>query len=247
MGSTDPLIAQSLAVLPADGAAIPKKPLSDSQAAAKLMESAEKAFARGEYATAAQLHKQALALDPKNYPEDLREDLQARAAACEWFARAVAIDPDTETAHRYWADALFQQGKIREATDQYVEAVVADPYNRLTRERFRQFCDGQQPPLRARAMRLPSGGVVLKDGKTEIRVAPGDDTVASVLSLAYAVTCASFRTDEFTKQFPKEKKQRRSLPEEVAGLRALNEAAQAMLDTKSSHSSPKTSPSGGRR
>lgn len=45
-----------------------------------------------------------------------------------WFAKAIAIDPDRETAYRYWGDTLFQAGDQTGAREKLVEAVVAEPY-----------------------------------------------------------------------------------------------------------------------
>src|SRR5258706_12411983 len=51
--------------------------------------------------------------------------------AGELFTKANKIDPDRETAYRYWGDALLEYGKDDEARAKFIEAIVADPYNQL--------------------------------------------------------------------------------------------------------------------
>ncbi len=243
LGASDPLMFGLLEAIPADGSPVSKPPLSTDQAVSAIMSDAEKAFGRGDYARAAALHKQALGLDPKNYSAALFCGDAYFAArdfdlANEWFARAVAINPDIETAHRYWADALARKGKFTEATDQFIQAVVAEPYNRLPRERFRQFRESLGPPQRARPMNLPSARVAYKDGKVDIQIGKDDGSFGAVLELCYATVCAKVRTEDFGRLFPKETKPRRSLPEEVAGLRAMNQMAGEIAAAKNDTTKP---------
>ena len=51
--------------------------------------------------------------------------------AGEWFAKAVRINADRETAHRYWGDALMMGQDKRDASrEHFVDAIVAEPYTR---------------------------------------------------------------------------------------------------------------------
>jgi hypothetical protein len=43
-------------------------------------------------------------------------------------AKAIAIDPDRETAYRYWGDLLIQIGDQSGAREKVIEAVIAEPY-----------------------------------------------------------------------------------------------------------------------
>jgi tetratricopeptide (TPR) repeat protein len=67
--------------------------------------------------------------------------------AGEWFARAISIDPDRETAYRYWGDVLTKQGKMMEARDKFVKAFIAAPYNRLARAGLIKWADKNQVSL----------------------------------------------------------------------------------------------------
>jgi tetratricopeptide (TPR) repeat protein len=84
----------------------------DAQA---VFREAEGAFGRSDWTAAAKLYLQAAALDPSWYDPALYAGdsflrLKDGSNAGIWFAKAIAIDPDRETAYRYWGDALFQAG-----------------------------------------------------------------------------------------------------------------------------------------
>lgn len=102
----------------------------DAQA---IFHEAEAAFGRSDWAAAAKLYTQAADLDaswydPALYAGDSFFRLKDGANLSIWFAKAVAIDPDRETAYRYWGDALFQAGDQIGAREKFVEAVIAEPY-----------------------------------------------------------------------------------------------------------------------
>ena len=63
------------------------------------------------------------ATDPKVKDENFNK-------AGEWFAKAIAIEPNVETAHRYWGDALMHQGKQQDAMLKFIDGIIADPGNR---------------------------------------------------------------------------------------------------------------------
>jgi tetratricopeptide (TPR) repeat protein len=102
----------------------------DAQA---VFHEAEGAFGRSDWAAAAKLYTQAAALDsgwydPALYAGDSFFRLKDGTNLGIWFAKAIAIDPDRETAYRYWGDALFQAGDQIGAREKFVEAVIAEPY-----------------------------------------------------------------------------------------------------------------------
>ncbi|HEY0386726.1 MAG TPA: tetratricopeptide repeat protein, partial [Pyrinomonadaceae bacterium] len=125
---------------PADAA------FSGNKEADAAMREGEEAHTRGDLDKAIAAYQRALQLDPKLYMAALftgdmyfkkgynESDATAKEAlmqkAGEWFARAIAIDPNIETAYRYWGDALMTVNKMTEAKDKYVDAIIAEPYNR---------------------------------------------------------------------------------------------------------------------
>ncbi len=236
LGCTEALLPVVLDGIQADGS-IPPKNFSAHRSVDTLMREAEKAYSKGNYSEAAKLHEQALAIEPTNYEAallcgDAYFGQKDYATAGVWFAKAIAINPDIETAHRYWGDALVHLGRKEDALAQYIEAVVADPFNRLTRTRFKEFAQAMLVPLRTEPLRLPPGGFTLKNGKPEIQMDPSVGEYGSALGLAYAVACANVRVEEFKTRFPQEKQPRRTLVEEVEGLRLMLNVAGEMTAAK---------------
>ena len=64
--------------------------------------------------------------------------------ADQWFAREVEIDPNRETGYRFWGDDLVAQGRASEAKEQFINAVVADPYNQRSWMALSQWAKGQK-------------------------------------------------------------------------------------------------------
>jgi len=243
LGSQEPLVDKLLGQLKADGSPLPPGRFSANDAVETLMQAAEDAFAKADYSRAAELHQQALRLEPGNYFAalycgDAYLAQKDYAAAGEWFAKAVAINPDKETAYRYWADALARQKKYEAATERFIEAVVAEPYNNMTRGRFRQYAQTAGLSSRIALLSLPRAAVKLTEGKPEIQLAPDQDSYAGALALGYAAACLKVRTDEFARRYPAEKLARRSLAEEVAGLRSMLQIAQELAGGKSDPPAP---------
>ena len=49
-----------------------------------------------------------------------------------WFARAIAVDPNRETAYRYWGDAILKFGNDPAAArEKFIDAIVAEPYSKF--------------------------------------------------------------------------------------------------------------------
>jgi len=121
-------------------------PFTNIRDAERAIREGEDAFARGDLDAALTHYKHALELDPQLYEAALYAgDMYFKKAyamadkkaagdlmdkAGEWFARAASINPDRETAYRYWGDALSWQERRDDARAKFVEAVVAEPYTR---------------------------------------------------------------------------------------------------------------------
>jgi cytochrome c-type biogenesis protein CcmH/NrfG len=85
----------------------------------EVMRAGEAAFTRGDMQGALSAYQQALLLDPKVYDAalfsgDVCFRLDQVEKSYEWYARAAQIDPDQETAYRYWGDALIRGWKKRD-------------------------------------------------------------------------------------------------------------------------------------
>jgi tetratricopeptide (TPR) repeat protein len=109
LGNTSPLsenLRQLLGELPTSGAI----KFSDNPAVEKLMLTGESAFSRRDFDEALKAYAKALELEPTNYSAtlftantyDRKNDF---AEAAEWNERAIKLDPNMETAYRYYADS----------------------------------------------------------------------------------------------------------------------------------------------
>jgi tetratricopeptide (TPR) repeat protein len=191
---------------------------------------AEILFSKGDLAGAVTLYAKSYGENPTFYfaplyAGDCEFKLGHYDEAGVWFARAIAIDPDTETAHRYWADDLLKAGKVSEAHKQYVEAFIVDPYSKAPRLQLRAFAtkDGYRvipPPIT-----LPAPPTTGKDGHINITMAfPAAGEKQDPLSfvwLGYSMNAALWQGEKFKKAYPNEKQYRHSLAEEVESLKMV--------------------------
>ena len=53
------------------------------------------------------------------------------APGAEWYERALQLDPNIETAYRYYADMLARNGEMAKSRAMLIQAAVAEPYNRI--------------------------------------------------------------------------------------------------------------------
>jgi len=156
LGDTSPYVASVLnAASKTPGGAAMNAPLgmppltvgythAGTDKAQALYAQAEQAFAGQNYTAAAGLYVKAAQADPQWYmpPLDagdayfhLKDWKQANA----WFGKAVAIDPDRETAYRYWGDELFAAGDRVGAKAKYVSAVIAEPFTAATWSKLQEW------------------------------------------------------------------------------------------------------------
>lgn len=214
----------------------PSKPLDsapESSPGASLLKEGEKAYGAGDYETALAKYAAALDADPHLYQAALfagdsayaQKDL---ATAAKWFAKAIAIDPNRETAYRYWGDAILRySGHPMAAKEKFIEAIVAEPYNRLAWQGIGQWAQAEKavilPPKIERP--APPEADPNKPNTTNIPINVGtlDDkrNPGGFAWMMYSMVRATYRGDEFKKYFPNEKEYRHSLKEEDAALGAV--------------------------
>ena len=216
-------------------------PFSKIRAAETAIREGEAAFTHGEMDQAIAAYKRALEADPQLYDAALyagdsefkkamtSNDSRFRSdhfdAAGVWFSKAIAINPNIETAYRYWGDALEAQGKTNEARDKFVDAIVAEPYSRRSYVGLTQW--GQRHNVKLGHPRIvPPSSMTTEGSKTTLNVDPRtlDSQDGSNEWLVYDLTRVAWRQADFFKNYPEEKAYRHSLKEEAAALRLVAEA-----------------------
>ena len=234
-----------------------KIPYSTIQSAEAAIREGEAAFVKGDMEAALAAYKRALDLDPKLYNAALyagdsefkkaykSTDPQFRAEhfgqAAIWFAKAIAIEPNRETAYRYWGDALDIQGKTAEARDKFVEAIIAEPYNRRPYMGLMQWAEKHKVPLGHPKIEIASNVSSDKPGEVKITVndlAKGKDKDGSAAWLMYGIARAGWmdkangRSEKFSKAYPGEKSYRHSLAEEIDALSMVATSVSGQLKDK---------------
>jgi len=218
LGQKSALLENLLQTIPEDG----KAHYSNSPAD-QAMRAAEAAFSRRDFDEAIKNYSKVLEYEPKRYAAVLfiGDTYYAKkdwTRAAEWYQRAIDLDPNRETAHRYYSDMLLKNGDIAGARSRAIQAVVAEPYNPITWRALKYWADANKLELRRVHIDAPNN-VSQKDAKNiTVTMDPGAPEETRTLWLTYGLAKASWRGDEFKKQFPGEKQYRHSLPEETSAL-----------------------------
>ena len=210
----------------------PAKPdeVAPTSSGAALLKEAEKAYGAGDFTTAMAKYKAAAETDPQLYEAPLfagdtayvQHDLKT---AAEWFARSIKIDPNRETAYRYWGDAILRDGNDPgKARELFIEAIVAEPYNKLAWQGLQQWAQREQAVLMPPKIDRPAAPITdpKKPNNITINIDPAatDDKKHPGASawLMYSMMRASYQMEAFKKDHPDEKEYRHSLKEEDMAL-----------------------------
>jgi tetratricopeptide (TPR) repeat protein len=226
LGDNSNLLQTLLGMLPEDGGTVTFSP---SQEINEIMQHAEADFARGDLNKALDGYIQASLLNPNLYEAalftgDVFYKQHKPGSAGEWFKRAIQIDPDRETAYRYWGDALVSLGDMQSAREKFIQAVVADPYGKNSWMGLNQWADRNKAKLNWVHLQDKSA-VSEKDQKNiSITLDPGsgkkdDPTLAAWM--AYGMERALWHGDKFKKEFPNEPSYRHTMREEADSLHLL--------------------------
>jgi len=216
--STSPLaenLLQLLQQMPESGAIH----FSDNPAADEAMRAGEAAFSLRNFDEAIKDYSKALEIEPQNYSAalfigntyDKKNDL---AQAAKWYERAIGLDPNIETAYRYYADMLAKQGEMSRARAMLIHAAVAEPYNRIVWRELRAWAAINNTQINSVYAGVPVSAVK-KDAQTP---AARD---ASDAWRAYLAVQSEWRSGgKFKEHFPLETGYRHTLAEESEALNA---------------------------
>jgi Flp pilus assembly protein TadD len=229
LGNTSPLaqnLHQLLGQLPANG----EIKFSDNPSIEQAMVAGEAAFSRRDFPEALKNYAKALELDPRNYPAVLftgntyhRQNDFAKAA--EWYQRAIQLDPNVETAYRYYAEMLVKRGDMAKARTMFIQAAVAEPYNRMVWRDLWGWAGLNQTKLDfAYAGVLPEPKEPrpqIDEPLFKVEVFPPRPRNLSDASRAYHSVRSAWKDGgRFKRHFPEEADYRHSLAEETDALNA---------------------------
>lgn len=204
-----------------------------------LMEG-ERAFASGDMEGAIASYEKAAKLDPKLYEAplyigDAYFKLKKIDEAGKAYARAIAIDADRETAYRYWGNVLMQDGHLKEAREKFIEAIIAEPYNKAPWQFLVEWGRRSNVQLTHARIEIPASvEVSKKDNKTinlTLMAGDSDKKDGSFAWTVYGMHRALWKTDDkkFREAYPSEKQYRHSLSEEAGALRLTAETLLARI------------------
>ncbi|HEX8176271.1 MAG TPA: tetratricopeptide repeat protein [Pyrinomonadaceae bacterium] len=242
LGFENEFLDSLISVIPPDGSEGRESTFSENVEADKAMHEGEALFTRGELDAAIAAYGRAFKLDPQLYEAPLfigdmyrrKKDVEK---AGEWFAKAIAIDPNRETAYRYWGDILMSVGRMKEARDKFIEAIIAAPYSQMTWEGgLIRWAEEAGVRLGHPKIEVPAGISSSKQGEVNITIDPnmlGGKEDGSSAWLVYSITRANWRTAKFAKTFPKETAYRHSLAEEADALSMVVASVKADKKIKS--------------
>lgn len=236
LGDTSDLCRILLSQIPESGETAP---LSEKPEVNAFLEAGEAAFAAGDWQKAIAAYSSAWDLDHSSraalFLGDTYFGMKDMDRAGDWYAKAIELQPDSETAYRYWGDALMAQGKMKEARAKYIEGIAADPYQAASVAGLRKWLTRNNLAFKKIPIVLPQGPSVDKNGKTTINVDASmlEKSDIAAAWLAYSATRTVWQQEQFLKTFPQEKSYRHSLAEEVAALDSVVRVYHELMADKS--------------
>jgi tetratricopeptide (TPR) repeat protein len=218
LGSKAALLENILQTIPEDGVIKYANTPAD-----QAMRAAEAAFSRRDFDDAIKNYNKVLEYEPKNYGAvlfigDTYFAERDWAKAGEWYQRAIDLDPNRETAHRYYADMLLKNGEVEKSRTRFIQAVVAEPYNPITWRGLEYWAATNKVQLNKVHVGTPNNVSQTGEKNITITMDPKAPQESSTVWLTYGLVKASWRGDEFKKHFPQEKQYRHSLDEEAGAL-----------------------------
>ncbi len=211
LGKSEPIVDGLIQSILPDGSG--GNDFSQNDEANDLMVEAEALFSQGKLDDALKNYQKALQLDPKSYEAALFSgDVYTHkgdfAQAETAYQKAIAINPDRETAYRYSATPLMKQGKKDVARDRYIEAFISEPYGRFALNGLIQWGQATNTQLAHPKIDIPTNVTADEKGDTKI-----DLNASTLLSgtqdgsfawISYGGTRSLWRKEKFAKTFPNE-------------------------------------------
>lgn len=242
LGDNSPLVTSLLELLPADGS---EKPFSSKSEVDAAMQEGEKLFSNGDLDGAIKSYMRAHLLDPTLYTAPLFiGDVYFRkkmwGSAGEWFKTAISINPDLETAYRYWGDAISSSGDMTAAREKYIDAWIASPYSQTTRNAGLQWAQRAGVKLSFPNLVSPNK-VEQKDAKTtNLMIASFDDKAEDGRSawMGYDIAKLAWKTETGMKEHFPDGKYKHTVAEEVSAYKAVEAIVQGLKPKEKTNLDP---------
>jgi tetratricopeptide (TPR) repeat protein len=230
LGATSELLQHMIERLPKNGS----EPgiFSLNKEANAVLREGDSAWAEGKIEKAISSYERALELDPKLYEAalfagNLYYKEKQLDKAIEWYSRAVNIDPNREIGYRYWSQALEAKGSADEALSKLIDAIIAEPNNRVPWLSLYRWAKKNQkiiaypsiwilnptkPKQQTGTLPVRAEETKAKENKKPKKTNYWD---------SYHTTRALWVNELFAKEYANEKPYRHSLKEEAAALRSV--------------------------
>jgi tetratricopeptide (TPR) repeat protein len=204
---------------------------SENPQVEQAMEAGEAAFSRRDFDEAIKDYSKALELDPKNYMAVLfignAYDRQRQfALGAQWYEYAIQIDPDIETAYRYYADMAAKEGDMSKSRTLLIHAAVAEPYNQIVWRELHAWATLNHTHINEIFVAVPAPVEKQPKGFEE------PPEISAVWQAYRSVSAKWKQGDEFKKRFPEAREYRHSLLEEAEALSAGAKVAKKLAQDK---------------
>ena len=229
LGQNGVLIQQLIEMVCTDGtiATVTANPPSPTM---ETLREAEATFHSGKMEQAIALYERAAQLDPTLYEiplftGDAYYAMKNKDKAYEYYARAAAINPDRETAYRYWGDVLMSENRFDEAKEKLIESIISEPYSRLSWQFLTSWAERSKTEIGHPRIEITGNTV-------QINADSANKGIYSAWTL-YGLSRAAWRMDNdkaFFESFPNEKEYRHSLAEEFRAFSAVAESVRIQLE-----------------
>lgn len=241
-GSDNPLLEELLIVTDPKSRDPGASAHPGGKKAGESMARGAKAFAQRRYDDAREEYTRALQLDPGSYTAtlyigDCYYAQGDHARAIPWFEKAIALDPNRETAHRYMADALRKSGRPAEAVAKHIDALIAEPANKLPRSVMQSVAQSINPLFQPSPInKIPMGGVSFDPKKKEMLLGLDPETQSAYVTV-YLLARGAWLGEHAAGHFPQGAKPRHCAAEEMAGLSLFSKVVLEQNENKDADAS----------
>ncbi len=234
-GDHTDIVQVMLSMLSEDGGS--EAVFSDNKEVDRFMKAGEDAFGQHKLDEAKENYLKALVLNPNLYSAalflgDVYYQKGDSMGADQWFLRATQIDPDRETAYRYWGDSLLQRRKFAEAREKFVAAVICNPYTQKVWAGVNNYL--RATGLKATWYKVHSPNKVERKDNGNVNLTVDSNSLAQDDSgaawMAYDLSRAEWQGEKFKKEFPNEPKYRHTLKEESESLHVAATVAEELAE-----------------